>query len=592
MGGPTFRLEKRERAERSKALAKSQLGRRHNEPEGANRRGRGAVPTLINHGLVVKDAGSGTSEVDFDYEGDGYAYEETGTLVLGGGYNALKLPIHAGTGLPRLVSPSTVVTDANAGQVTISVAASSTVGLRHVRVSGPTGNLLAATDEACTPLCPGDVATTVAVSASELPEIRTTLSVALVNSVGEEADVPVTVIRSMDSRPAYDDTGPDGTENNDGIQPEDGTLEATAASVPDSPPCFPDPDPAVGGYCTRDDNDSNNPALAELDRDPRLSQSNGAGYGIADYRSLAYYSADGSDTFFDDPDFKALRADDEGLKRARILIPWNVLIAKPDTTFRDDPGLNPDLVIDGKEQSDFDRFAAWIQETNARGIEQFVSLERAPKASADNQSQAGYLPSFAAYRAAVEALVTQYPTIQFLTAWNEPNEKSQPLYNSPEDAARFWRIASDACSHGRDSAAESRCVVLAGDFSDGPHVLFGLRGHVNGVPEFDIPPRDWGSESYFGQYTTGLAFGPGTPKRWAIHAYYAGPARDLDNNPRTGPTSDFRWIDKFVTETAGPIWFSEQNGLIRNAGAPAQSEALQARRLGSPPTRCRKPAAS
>jgi hypothetical protein len=107
--------------------------------------------------------------------------------------------------------------------------------------------------------------------------------------------------------------------------------------------------------------------------------------------------------------------------------------------------------------------------------------------------------------------------------------------------------------------------------------VFKTGRHVWGNPQAGILDRDWGNVSYFGAYRRELERGPGIPKRWAYHAYYEGPART--SPPMFIDESDFRPLDRLISETAGPVWLTEQNGIIRRPGGANKTELTQNRDL-------------
>jgi hypothetical protein len=170
---------------------------------------------------------------------------------------------------------------------------------------------------------------------------------------------------------------------------------------------------------------------------------------------------------------------------ARYVVQWNVL-----------SGAYPVYLAE---------LEAWYTDVLELGLTPELSL-----ASYD-----GVLPSEpAAYRASLAALLSRFPAIRYLEAWDEPNATGL----SPATAAAYTDSAAALC-------AEHGCAVIAGNLLDSPGML-----------------------AYERAYERGLA--PGRFVNWGVHPYHAVKARD----PRT--VLAFR--SNLPAGGAGArIWFTE-----------------------------------
>ena len=118
---------------------------------------------------------------------------------------------------------------------------------------------------------------------------------------------------------------------------------------------------------------------------------------------------------FNDPHFKAL-----GIKRARVVTPWNVALS---------PG--------NREWLDEYLFGARVA-----GVEPLVSFGargplRCPKRPCKLPTTAEFTRAFRAFRA-------RWPWVRTIGVWNEANHRSQPTFRYPEQAGRYFNIVKQA----------------------------------------------------------------------------------------------------------------------------------------------------
>jgi hypothetical protein len=343
-------------------------------------------------------------------------------------------------------------------------------------------------------------------------------------------------------------------ESDDGDADTSDTATAFASST-----CRPDADPAVGSYCATDDDTDNNAALraaygsaAPLPT-ARLAPNQ---FGISEQQP-----PDLTQQFWTDQDFLNL-----GLRRARIIVPYNVMAGSYESQYSGDRLINLDGRVDAGERGAFNWFYNWIKNARISGVEPLVTLEKPIGLG----NEPGYLPAYDRYRASVRALVRAYPEIAYISSWNEPNLRYQPLFNSPERAAKLWRVAADVCKTERDAIQKPRCYALAGEFHDGPNILTQRGRLVRGDPEWDIYDRQFPSDkSYLDLYLDELQRGPQMPILWSIHAYTA----RKSYLPQQGRR--LNGLKGLIAKTRGLVWLTEQNGVMREGTTTIATEVDQ-----------------
>jgi hypothetical protein len=146
------------------------------------------------------------------------------------------------------------------------------------------------------------------------------------------------------------------------------------------------------------------------------------------------------------------------------------------------------------------------------------------------------------YRAALAALLTAFPAIQVLEAWNEPNNTHYTSYLAPSTAAKLMNAAYAFCErHG--------CTAIAGDL-------------------LDSEPNLVKYEREYERYLT-----PADPVNWGIHPYHA-------VKYMTASTVS-AFADALPNPESDHIWFTEVGAYYCEAGQlyGEHSQAEQARFL-------------
>jgi hypothetical protein len=136
---------------------------------------------------------------------------------------------------------------------------------------------------------------------------------------------------------------------------------------------------------------------------------------------------------FSDTYFKAL-----GLKRARVITPWNVALSPGDTLWLND----------------------YLAGARAAGIEPLVTfgaanLSRCPSRPCKLPTTAEFTRAFSAFRA-------RWPWIRTIGVWNEANHRAQPTFRHPEQAARYFNVVRKRCRG---------CRIVAADVIDDPNMV-------------------------------------------------------------------------------------------------------------------------
>jgi hypothetical protein len=148
-------------------------------------------------------------------------------------------------------------------------------------------------------------------------------------------------------------------------------------------------------------------------------------------------------------------------------------------------------------------------------------------------------PAASLYEAELEMLLSQFPGIGAVEAWNEPNHASSQVhfYVSPIAAARYMNAAYSVCQvHG--------CTAIAGDFHDAERAV-----------------------GYEHEYEANLS--PSDPGNWGIHPYGA----VLHHS--TAPVEEL--VDGLPNKSADRIWFTEVGAYYCRYGeVPPRGEAAQA----------------
>jgi hypothetical protein len=157
---------------------------------------------------------------------------------------------------------------------------------------------------------------------------------------------------------------------------------------------------------------------------------------------------------FGDQYFQAL-----GLKRVRVVTPWDVARSKGDRAWLDE----------------------YLAGVRSAGIEPLVSFGAA--AGSRCPAKPCKLPTSAEFDRAFRAFRARWPWIRTLSVWNEENHRSQPTFRYPEQAARYFNIVKKRCRG---------CRIVAADVLDD-------RNMVRWIARFRTVargPRIWGLHNY------------------------------------------------------------------------------------------------
>ena len=163
---------------------------------------------------------------------------------------------------------------------------------------------------------------------------------------------------------------------------------------------------------------------------------------------------DQNSAVFSDARFQVL-----GIKRVRVITPWNVALSRGDRNWLDD----------------------WMAKAQAAGVDPLVSFGAAHGSRCP--ARPCKLPTTATFDRAFRAFRARYPQVRTIGVWNEANHRSQPTFRSPEQAALFFNIIKKRCRG---------CRVVAADVIDD-------RNMVRWVTRFRAVARGarlWGLHNY------------------------------------------------------------------------------------------------
>ena len=163
---------------------------------------------------------------------------------------------------------------------------------------------------------------------------------------------------------------------------------------------------------------------------------------------------DQSWNIFNDRYFQAL-----GLKRVRVVTPWNVALSKGDRAWLDE----------------------YLAGVRLARIEPLVSFGAANGSRCP--ARPCKLPTSAQFDRAFRAFRARWPWVRTLSVWNEENHRSQPTFRYPEQAARYFNIVQKRCRG---------CRIVAADVIDDPNM-------VRWIARFRTVargPRLWGLHNY------------------------------------------------------------------------------------------------
>jgi hypothetical protein len=128
---------------------------------------------------------------------------------------------------------------------------------------------------------------------------------------------------------------------------------------------------------------------------------------------------------FSDARFQAL-----GLKRVRVITPWNVALSRGDRNWLDN----------------------WLAHSLAAGVDPLVTFGAASGSRCP--ARPCKLPNTATFDRAFRAFRARWPQVRTISVWNEANHRSQPTFRYPDQAARFYNIIKKRCRGCRIVAAD------------------------------------------------------------------------------------------------------------------------------------------
>jgi hypothetical protein len=187
-----------------------------------------------------------------------------------------------------------------------------------------------------------------------------------------------------------------------------------------------------------------------------------------------------------------------GLRNVRYVVPW-------------------DWARTGRQSE----VAAFMTAARARGQDVLVTFAAhrgcfdGRRYSRDSICRA---PSASAYRTAVRTFDDQYPWVRVYSAWNEVNHVSQPTFDHPRLAVRYYRVL-------RRESGRRHFRIVAADVLDTANMRRYLRSFLRRAP--------------------------GRPRLWGLHNYQ-------DVNHRT--SADTR---SMLDTVPGEVWLTETNGIVK-----------------------------
>jgi hypothetical protein len=327
---------------------------------------------------------------------------------------------------------------------------------------------------------------------------------------GVQRDLHVTVNKPADYDACMQDldeqTGrPDATycakhdRDAGAVEPSDMSEPTDAGDAPTCSDCEPvvtDPDNQMDAPA-----DPSNALFKPTVKDPI--------YGISEGQSVN--NTDGVVESMDSPWFAALK-----IKKWRRILPYNLVDlpatngSTPGSATRD--GWN-EMYADAKQKK----------------IQLMVSFQAAEDGSGGLMTN--HLPSKAEYKSKVLAFAKQYPYVNVMSAWNEPNYRAQPTRNGRSGAK--WAAIYTSILQRYVCKASNGCRTVAADLTD-----------------------NVGWQDYLRLYATYLASedrdrGVSMPTVWGFHPY-----QDIDNELTSG-TDEFFSIVQSKAPASSVVWLSE-----------------------------------
>jgi hypothetical protein len=204
-----------------------------------------------------------------------------------------------------------------------------------------------------------------------------------------------------------------------------------------------------------------------------------------------------SSAMFDSARWQSLK-----LKRVRYMVPW-------------------DWTQSAAERDAVAAFMNRARAANQQVLVTFTASRGCWNGTRYSKSAKCKAPSAAAYRASFRAFDDQFPWVKTYSAWNEVNHKSQPTYNKPKLALRYYDVL-------RKAAGGRKFKVMAADVLDTSNMRSYLRKFLRGAK--------------------------GKPRLWGLHNYQ-------DVNRRT--SADTRLM---LATVPGQVWLTETGGIVKFEG--------------------------
>jgi hypothetical protein len=192
---------------------------------------------------------------------------------------------------------------------------------------------------------------------------------------------------------------------------------------------------------------------------------------------------------FDDANFKAL-----GLRRARVVTPWNVALTRGNRLWLDQ----------------------YLAAARVAGVDPLVSFGAAHPSSCPKRPCK--LPTTGEFTRAFRAFRARWPWVRTIGVWNEANNRTQPTFRYPEQAARYFNVVRRGCPG---------CRVVAADVLDDANMvrwLLRFRAVAHGA------------------------------RLWGLHNY-------RDSNPRRGQR--YGGTKLLLRTVRGKVWLTETGGIVR-----------------------------
>src|SRR5918997_1548956 len=180
-----------------------------------------------------------------------------------------------------------------------------------------------------------------------------------------------------------------------------------------------------------------------------------------------------------------------GLKRIRVVTPWNVALSRGDRAWLDD----------------------YLANVRAAGMDPLVSFGASHPSRCP--SRPCKLPTTATFDRAFRAFRARWPWVRTIGVWNEGNHRTQPTFRYPEQAARYFNVVRKRCRG---------CHIVAADVIDDANM-------VRWITRFNTVARrgriarlyvyHWQQDTFGNRFDAGLLDNTGKPrpsyhtlKRW------------------------------------------------------------------------------